>query len=98
MSLNNSSKRYNQYSQHLESLFNCKVYKVTLDAGFNCPNRDGTVSYNGCIFCDESGSFSRAHSNLLSIDKQLEVGIEQIKKRFKAKKFISYFQAFTNTY
>ncbi|OGI21776.1 MAG: TIGR01212 family radical SAM protein [Candidatus Melainabacteria bacterium RIFOXYA12_FULL_32_12] len=98
MSLNNSSKRYNQYSQHLEKLFDCKVYKVTLDAGFSCPNRDGSISYGGCIFCDESGSFSKAHSNLLPVDKQLNTGIERLKKRFKAKKFISYFQAYTNTY
>ncbi|EKE03512.1 MAG: hypothetical protein ACD_20C00196G0008 [uncultured bacterium] len=98
MHLNNSDKKYNQYSQHLEKIFGCKVYKVTLDAGFNCPNRDGTISQGGCIFCDESGSFSNAHSNLLSIEKQLNTGVERLKKRFKAKKFISYFQAYTNTY
>jgi radical SAM protein (TIGR01212 family) len=98
MNLSNSEKRYNQYSRHLEQIFGCKVYKVTLDAGFTCPNRDGTISSGGCIFCDESGSFSRAHSNLLPVDQQLIVGIEQLKNRFKAKKFISYFQAFTNTY
>lgn len=94
----NSDKRYNQYSRHLKDLFGCKVYKVTLDAGFNCPNRDGTISFGGCIFCDEGGSFSRAHDSLLSVDKQLESGIDNLKKRFKAEKFISYFQAFTNTY
>lgn len=98
MDFNNSEKRYNQYSQHLEELFGCKVYKITLDAGFSCPNRDGTLSSDGCIFCDEGGSFSRAHSNLFSIEKQLETGIESLKTRFKAKKFISYFQAFSNTY
>lgn len=93
-----NNKKYNQFSRHLEETFGQKVYKVTLDAGFSCPNRDGTISYGGCIFCDEGGSFSRAHNNLLSIDKQLEIGIEQVKKRFKAEKFISYLQAFTNTY
>lgn len=98
MSSGSLEKQYNQYSQHLEKIFGCKVYKVTLDAGFSCPNRDGTISTGGCIFCDDSGSFSKAHSNLLSIDKQLETSIERLKKRFKAKKFISYFQAFTNTY
>ncbi|MDD3150842.1 MAG: TIGR01212 family radical SAM protein [Candidatus Gastranaerophilales bacterium] len=91
-------KRYNQYSDYLKNTFNAKVYKVTLDAGFNCPNRDGTISYGGCIFCDDSGSFSRAHDSSLSIENQLITGIEQLKKRFKAKKFISYFQAYTNTY
>lgn len=98
MYFNNTDKRYNQYSQHLKNKFSNKVYKVTLDAGFNCPNRDGVKSSGGCIFCDDSGSFSNAHDNKLSIEKQLEVGIEKLKKRFKAKKFLSYFQAYTNTY
>lgn len=98
MTFSNSQKKYNQYSQHLEQFFGCKVYKVTLDAGFNCPNRDGTISTGGCIFCDDSGSFSKAHNNTLSIEKQLEISIKRLKNRFKAEKFISYFQAFTNTY
>lgn len=93
-----NNKRYNQYSAHLKNKFGVKVYKVTLDAGFSCPNRDGTVSSGGCIFCDDGGSFSQAHSNLLSIENQLEVGIEKLTTRFKAKKFMSYFQAFSNTY
>jgi len=92
------SKRYNQFSGYLENLFGCKVYKVTLDAGFDCPNRDGTISTGGCVFCDEGGSFSRAHESTLNISLQLEKGIENQKKRFKAKKFLSYLQAFSNTY
>lgn len=95
---NQTDKRYNQYSAHLKQKFGVKVYKVTLDAGFSCPNRDGLISNRGCIFCDESGSFSQAHSNKLSIEQQLEVGIENLSKRFKAKKFMSYFQAYSNTY
>ena len=91
-------KKYNQFSQHLEKLFGCKVYKITLDAGFNCPNKRWNISSGGCVFCDEGGSFSRCHDNLLSIEKQLEIGIALQAKRFKATKFISYFQAFTNTY
>ncbi|OGI01980.1 MAG: TIGR01212 family radical SAM protein [Candidatus Melainabacteria bacterium GWF2_37_15] len=91
-------KRINSYSQYLQDIFNCKVYKITLDAGFSCPNRDGTISKNGCIFCDSGGSFSQAHSNTLAIEEQLETGILQLKNRFKAEKFISYFQAFSNTY
>jgi len=74
------------------------VYKVTLDAGFSCPNRDGTLSSGGCIFCDGSGSFSCAHDSALSVEKQLEIGIEAQRKRFGAQKFFSYFQAYTNTY
>jgi len=97
-SLKDTNKRYNQYSQHLKELFNCKVYKVTLDAGFSCPNRDGTISSGGCIFCEDGGSFSQAHSEQLSINEQLDVSIKKLKDRFGAEKFISYFQAYSNTY
>lgn len=93
-----TTKRYNQYSAHLKQKFGVKVYKITLDAGFSCPNRDGEISNGGCIFCDDGGSFSQAHSNLLSIEQQLEAGVENLSKRFKAKKFMSYFQAYSNTY
>lgn len=98
MFYNHTNKRYNQYSAHLKQKFGVKVYKVTLDAGFSCPNRDNTISTDGCIFCDDGGSFSQAHSNLLSIEEQLETGIETLSNRFKAKKFMSYFQAYSNTY
>lgn len=98
MFFNQTDKRYNQYSAHLKNKFGVKVYKVTLDAGFSCPNRDGTLSSGGCIFCDDGGSFSQAHSNLLSIEEQLETGINTLSKRFKAEKFMSYFQAYSNTY
>ncbi len=91
-------KRYNQFSRHLKELFGQKVYKVTLDAGFSCPNRDGKISKIGCIFCDDSGSFSQAHSNLIPVKEQLETGIETLSERFGAKKFLSYFQAYSNTY
>lgn len=91
-------KRYNAYSEHLKNKFGAKVYKITLDAGFSCPNRDGTISNSGCIFCDDGGSFSQAHSNRLSIEDQVLTGIETLSKRFKAQKFMSYFQAFSNTY
>lgn len=112
MYFNNTDKRYNQYSAHLKNKFGVKVYKVTIDAGFSCPNREGKYILNpamclydekgerleGCVFCDDSGSFSQAHSNLLSIEQQLETGIETLSKKFKAKKFMSYFQAYSNTY
>ena len=95
---NNTDKRYNQFSAHLKNKFGVKVYKITLDAGFSCPNRDGTISTGGCIFCDEGGSFSQAHSNLLSISEQIQEGIKTLSTRFKAEKFMSYFQAYSNTY
>jgi hypothetical protein len=95
---NNTDKRYNQFSAHLKNKFGVKVYKITLDAGFSCPNRDGSISTGGCIFCDDGGSFSQAHSNLLSIEEQVKTGAKTLKEKFKAEKFMSYFQAFSNTY
>ena len=98
MKFNGTDKRYNQYSRFLKNKFGAKVYKITIDAGFSCPNRDGTISNTGCIFCDDGGSFSQAHSNTLTIEEQVKIGAATLKKRFKAEKFMSYFQAFSNTY
>ena len=94
----NSDKRYNQFSQYLKNKFGTKVYKVTIDAGFSCPNRDGKISFGGCIFCDAGGSFSQAHDSSLPVTEQLNEGIKNLSTRFGAKKFISYLQAYSNTY
>lgn len=91
-------KRYYPLSQYLKDKFGEKVYKVTIDAGFSCPNRDGTISKGGCIFCDDGGSFSQSCSNILPLKEQVKIGIEQQNKRFSANKFIAYLQAFSNTY
>lgn len=91
-------KAYYAFSDYLKEKFGQKVYKITIDAGFSCPNRDGKISKGGCIFCDESGSFSKAHSNKLDVENQVKTGIETLNKRFGAEKFFAYFQAFTNTY
>ena len=91
-------KAYNAFSKYLKNKYREKVYKITIDAGFSCPNRDGTRSKGGCIFCDESGSFSKAHSSELDIKNQVKTGINTLSRRFGAKKFLAYFQAFTNTY
>ncbi len=93
-----NTKRYYTFSNYLKDKFGKKVYKLTLDAGFSCPNRDGTISSGGCIFCDDSGSFSMAHSSRLSIKEQVKTAIENLPKRFKAEVFLAYFQAFSNTY
>lgn len=93
-----SGKRYYTFNDYLFQKFGKKVYKITLDAGFSCPNRDGTISKGGCIFCDESGSFSQAHSSRLSIKEQVQTAIQNLPKRFKAEAFLAYFQAFSNTY
>ena len=86
---------YRTLNQHYRETFGCKVYKLSIDGGFSCPNRDGTCGTGGCIFCDGSGAFAEAGS---SIPNQLE----QAKRRVEAKnpggKYIAYFQAFTNTY
>lgn len=89
---------YYPLSKYLKDKFHEKVYKITLDAGFTCPNRDGKISDIGCVFCDAGGSFSNAHSNSLSIKEQIEIGIKNQHERFGANKFMAYFQAYTNTY
>lgn len=94
----NSGKRYRTYSQYLKDKFGEKIYKVTLNANLGCPNRDGTKSFGGCIFCDDVGSFSQAHDLNLSISEQVSTGIDNLEKRFHAKKFIAYLQSYSNTY
>lgn len=91
---------YNLFSQHLREKFGEKVFKVTLDAGFDCPNRDGTRTLGGCTFCDASGSSAQVSPPSTPLREQLEAGIAGWKKRFgdKARKFIAYYQAFTNTH
>lgn len=91
-------KRYNDFNSHLRSLFGCRVQKITVDAGLSCPNRDGTVSTGGCIFCNARGSGSGAHSRGLTITDQLLQGKKFLGRRYKAKKFLAYFQSFSNTY
>lgn len=89
--------RYRSWNYYLRERFGEKVYKVSLDAGFDCPNRDGVLAVGGCTYCDE-GSRAPGVNPALSIRDQLLQGIERMRTRYKAKKFIAYFQAFTNTY
>ena len=92
-------KRYRDYNSYLREIFGERVQKISLDAGLNCPNRDGTLSDKGCIFCDSRGSGTGAMINHgLSIGEQIIEGRKFAEKRYKAKKFIAYFQSFTNTY
>lgn len=92
------SEHYRTFNNYLRDRFGERVYRVPLDAGFTCPNRDGTRAFGGCTFCDERGSGAPTIKSALNIKEQLETGIARIRKRFKAKKFLAYFQAFTNTY
>jgi radical SAM protein (TIGR01212 family) len=89
---------FNSYNEYMKKRFGCRVYKVCVDAGFSCPNRDGTKSIGGCIFCDETGSSSRTHKKNTPIKEQVFENILNRKKRYKAKKFIIYFQSYSNTY
>jgi hypothetical protein len=91
-------KRYNDLSGYLRKRFGCRVQKITIDAGFSCPNRDGTLSSRGCLYCDSKGSGTGAAERGESISDQIQQGKERLAARYKAKKFIAYFQAFTNTY
>ena len=90
-------KRYYPYSKYLKETFGKKVYKITLDSGFYCPNRDGTISKGGCIFCDEVGSFSRCGAKS-SIKEQIITSMAHLERQFKAQAFIAYFQSYSNTY
>jgi radical SAM protein (TIGR01212 family) len=92
------AKRYTDLNCYLKAAFGCRVQKITVDAGMSCPNRDGTLSHRGCIFCNARGSGTGAHERGLSITEQLERGKKALFRRYKAKKFIAYFQSYTNTY
>jgi radical SAM protein (TIGR01212 family) len=92
-------KRYRDFNSYLREIFGERVQKISLDAGLGCPNRDGTISNSGCIFCDSRGSGTGALiNNGLSIDEQIVRAQSYMQKRYKAKKYIAYFQSFTNTY
>lgn len=85
-------------NQYLRDTFGQKLYKIALDGGFTCPNRDGTIDTRGCIFCSGSGSGEFAGDCTMSITQQIERGKEQVQKKIKNGRYIAYFQAFTNTY
>jgi len=101
-------KTYYKFSEYLKGKFGCRVYKVSIDAGFSCPNKDGKLSKDGCIYCDNRAfspvrnSASRRNvgtiSNGVNLEKQIENGIAFGRQRYGAEKFIVYFQAYTNTY
>ena len=88
---------YRTLSEHLKEKFGSKVYKLSIDAGFTCPNRDGTVGNRGCIFCSAmgSGDFAEREGDVISL---LERAKKQVEHKNKSGKYIAYFQSFTNTY
>ncbi|MBW4054228.1 MAG: TIGR01212 family radical SAM protein [Proteobacteria bacterium] len=92
------TKRYRAFSDELKRLFGCRVQRIAVDAGFTCPNRDGSLDTEGCIFCGGHGSGSYGIRRDLDIAAQLEDGKEVMRRKYKASKFIAYFQSYTNTY
>lgn len=89
---------YLSFNKYLKDKFGQKVYKISLDGGFTCPNRDGKTGTRGCIFCSKGGSGDFAESREMSITEQIESGKKRVEKKIKSGKYIAYFQAFTNTY
>lgn len=85
-------------NEYLREKFGMKIYKIALNGGCSCPNRDGLIDTRGCIFCSEGGSGEFASSPKLSITEQIEQGKEKVKKKIKDGKYIAYFQAYTGTY
>ena len=89
---------YYSLNEYLKTTFGEKVYKISLNGGMTCPNRDGKIDTRGCIFCSRGGSGEFSANCMLSVTKQIEQAKERIKSKTDCKKFIAYFQPFTNTY
>lgn len=90
-------KPYKLFSEHLRNRFGVKVHKISVDAGFGCPNRNGGRSGPGCLFCDPQGSGAVGLESQLSVAEQVEQGKEVMSRKYKAGKFMAYFQPFSNT-
>jgi len=90
--------RYYDLNSYLRNIFGCRVQKISLDAGLSCPNRDGRIARGGCIYCNARGSGTGAMKEGLPITAQIVKAKEFLKRRYKAEKFIAYFQSFSNTY
>ena len=92
------SKRYNLFSEHLKERFGGRIHKISVDAGFSCPNRGGIRSLPGCLFCDPGGSGAAGIERGLTVTAQLEAGKEVMRRKYKAQRFLAYFQPFSNTF
>ena len=91
-------KRYYSLDSYIKETFGEKLYKISLDGGMTCPNRDGTLDTRGCIFCSAGGSGDFASDRRLSIKEQLAQGKQLVSKKYTGSSYIAYFQAYTNTY
>jgi len=92
-----TERPYTDLASYLRGRFGCRVQKISVDAGLTCPNRDGTRGTGGCIYCNERGSGTGA-SRLMTVAEQLRSAKAYLAVRYKAKKFLAYFQSFSNTY
>ena len=92
------NKRYHTLNYHLKTKYKSKVVKISLNAGFTCPNIDGTVGYGGCIYCSKTGSGEFGGDKTKSLEEQFNEVKEKIQKKWPNSKYIAYFQARTNTY
>lgn len=93
-----NNKPYNLFSSHLKQRFGSRVHKISIDAGFSCPNRGVTRDHPGCLFCDPSGSGSAGIEPTLSVAEQVQAGKEVMVRKYKAEHFLAYFQPFSNTF
>ncbi len=91
-------RRYYAFSRFLRERFGAKVYRVTIDAGFTCPNVDGSVAVGGCVYCDNRSFSPNRRLPRATVREQVRRGIEILQRRYQADKFLAYFQAATNTY
>ena len=89
---------YRSANAFYKERFGCKVYKLSLDGGFTCPNRDGTLGTKGCIFCSSEGSGEFAEKCNVSVAEQLDRAKRRVANKVKEGKYIAYFQSFTGTY
>ncbi|MEW5802029.1 MAG: TIGR01212 family radical SAM protein [bacterium] len=97
-SMSSTSSRIYDFNTYLRALYGERVQKITIDAGFTCPNRDGSKSTGGCIFCNRQGSGTGQWLTGLSVKEQIQRAQQLIRQRYKAGKFLAYFQSFSNTY
>ena len=93
-----TTRRYNAFGQYMKELYHRPVYKVNVDAGFTCPNRDGSVATGGCIYCNNDSFRPSACTSTTSLKEQIAKGIPYLRSRYGAEQFIVYFQPYTNTY
>ena len=95
--MNWNGKPYHSLDYSVREQFGEKLYKLALDGGMSCPNRDGTIGYGGCIFCSEGGSGDFAQKRLTSVTRQIEDAKKRLEHKFTGR-YIAYFQSYTNTY